>query len=159
RDGAGNIARAAARHGVPIVQLSTDYVFDGSKPASNVEDDPVGPLGVYGASKEAGERAVRVADHRHIIVRTSWVFGTQGQNFVKTMLRLAEEREEIGVIDDQWGCPTPAADLARSIMVLCHRLRPDTWGTYHFCGAGRTTWFGFAREIFDQCARITGAAP
>jgi dTDP-4-dehydrorhamnose reductase len=159
RDGARNVARAAARHGVPVVQLSTDYVFDGSKPAPYVEDDPVAPLGVYGASKAAGEQAVRVAHGRHIILRTSWVFGTQGHNFVKTMLQFAEKREEIGVIDDQWGCPTPAADLARSVTRLCHQLGPDTWGTYHFCGAGRTTWFRFAREIFDQRARITGATP
>jgi dTDP-4-dehydrorhamnose reductase len=159
RDGAENVAWAAARHGVPVVQLSTDYVFDGSKPAPYVEDDPVAPLGVYGASKAAGEHAVRVAHDRHIILRTSWVFGTQGYNFVKTMLQLAEKREEIGVIDDQWGCPTPAAELARSVAHLCYQLGPDTWGTYHFCGAGRTTWFGFARDIFDQRERITGAAP
>jgi dTDP-4-dehydrorhamnose reductase len=157
RDGAANVARAAARYASPIVQLSTDYVFDGSKQAAYLENDPVAPLGVYGASKEAGEQAVRTAHDRHIILRTSWVFGTQGHNFVKTMLRLAREREEIGLVDDQWGCPTPAGDLAMSIVRLCHRLGPSTWGTYHFCGAGRTTWFGFAREIFNQRARITGA--
>ena len=159
QDGAGNVACAAAHHGVPVVQLSTDYVFDGLKRGSYVEDDPVAPLSVYGASKAAGEQAVRVAHDRHIILRTSWVFGTQGHNFVRTMLQLAEKREAIGAVDDQWGCPTAAAELARSVTRLCHQLGPETWGTYHFCGAGRTTWFRFACEIFDQRARITGVAP
>jgi dTDP-4-dehydrorhamnose reductase len=159
RDGAANVARAAARHGAPVVHLSTDYVFDGSKRAAYVEDDPVAPLGVYGASKEAGEQAVRKAHDRHIILRTSWVFGAQGHNFVKTMLGLGGEHEEIGVVDDQWGCPTAAGDLARAIVGLCRQLGPNAWGTYHFCGVGRTTWLGFAREIFDQRARITGTPP
>lgn len=159
RDGAATLARAAARHGMPIVHLSTDYVFDGTKRSAYEEDDPIAPLGVYGASKAAGEDAVRRAHDQHIILRTSWVFGAWGHNFVKTMLRLAEERAEIGVVDDQAGCPTPAADLARAIAAGCAQAGPHSWGTYHLSGAGPTTWFGFAREIFDQRARITGRVP
>lgn len=158
-DGAANVAQAAARHGLPVVHLSTDYVFDGTKHSAYVEDDPIAPLSIYGASKVAGEQAVRAAHERHMILRTSWVFGAWGHNFVKAMLRLAEEREEIGVVDDQSGCPTPAADLARAIAALCAQAGPDSWGTYHLSGAGRTTWFGFAQEIFDQRARTTGRPP
>lgn len=156
RDGAGHVATACAERGLPMVQISTDYVFDGSKQGAYSENDPVAPLGIYGASKEAGERAVRSALDRHVILRTSWVFGAQGHNFVKTMLRLATEREEIAVVSDQFGCPTPAADLAAAILDMIGPMREGRWGTYHYCGAGRTSWHGFAREIFAQRSRIAG---
>ena len=156
RDGARNIAVACARNALPMVQVSTDYVFDGSKQGAYGEDDPVTPLGVYGASKEAGERAVRDTLERHVILRTSWVFGAHGGNFVKTMLRLAGERDELGVVDDQFGCPTAAGDLAAAILGLVPEIGDGRWGSYHFCGAGRTSWHGFAEEIFDQRSRVTG---
>jgi dTDP-4-dehydrorhamnose reductase len=157
RDGARNIAVACAKQSLPMIQISTDFVFDGSKQCAYAEDDPVGPLSVYGTSKEAGERAVRDTLDRHVILRTSWVFGALGQNFVKTMLSLAEEREELAVVNDQIGCPTPAADLAAAILDLLSSMSEGRWGTYHYCGAGRTSWYGFAEEIFAQYRRITGA--
>ena len=157
RDGARNIAMACAEWSLPMVQISTDYVFDGSSPSAYAEDDPVTPLSAYGASKEASERAVRDTLDRHVILRTSWVFGALGQNFVKTMLRLAGEREELAVVSDQIGCPTPAADLAAAILDMLPSLSEGRWGTYHYCGAGRTSWYGFAQEIFAQYRRITGA--
>ena len=156
-DGARNIAMACAKRSLPMVQISTDYVFDGSKPSAYVEDDPVGPLGAYGASKEAGERAVRDTLDRHVILRTSWLFGATGRNFVRTMLSLAEEREELTVVDDQFGCPTPAADLAAAILRMLPMLSENDWGTYHYCGAGRTSWCDFAGEIFVQRSRMTDA--
>lgn len=156
RDGAQNIAAACVERGLPIVQISTDYVFDGSKRAPYSEDDPVAPLGVYGASKEAGERVIRETQDHHVILRTSWVFGAHGHNFVKTMLGLAEEREELTVVSDQVGCPTPAADLAEAVLDVLSLMRDGRWGTYHYCGKGQTSWYGFAQEIFAQRSRITG---
>lgn len=155
-DGARNVAGVCAERSLPMVHISTDYVFDGRKTCAYVEEDPVAPLGVYGASKEAGERAVRDSHARHVILRTSWVFSAHGHNFVKTMLRLAGEREELAVVSDQTGCPTPAADLAAAILHMLPLLREGRWGTYHYCGAGRTSWFGFAREIFVLRSQITG---
>ncbi len=159
RDGAGQVAAAAAERGLPVVHISTDYVFDGAKQGAYPPDHPVAPMGVYGASKEAGERAVREAHDRHLILRTSWVFGAQGHNFVKTMLRLGAEREELGVVDDQFGCPTPARDLAAAVLDALPRLAKGGWGTYHYCGAGATSWHGFARQIFELREAITGAPP
>jgi len=156
RDGARNIADTCAERSLPMIQISTDFVFDGGKQGAYVEDDPVGPLGIYGASKEAGEQAVREAHERHVILRTSWVFGAHGHNFVKTMLALAEVREELAVVNDQVGCPTPAADLAGAILDLLPLMREGRWGTYHYCGAGRTSWYDFAREIFRLRQRMTG---
>ncbi len=158
RDGARNIAGACAERALPMVQISTDYVFDGTKQGAYLENDAVAPLGVYGASKEAGERAVRDAHDRHVILRTSWVFSAHRHNFVKTMLRLASERDELGVVSDQFGCPTPAADLAAAILDMLSSMGEGRWGTYHYCGAGRTSWYGFAQEIFAQRGRITSVA-
>ena len=110
--GAANIAAACGEHATPLIHLSTDYVFDGRNPKAYREEDPVGPLGVYGRSKEAGERAVRAALARHVILRTAWVFGAHGANFVKTMLRLASGHPVLRVVADQRGCPTAAADIA-----------------------------------------------
>jgi dTDP-4-dehydrorhamnose reductase len=155
---AGALAMACAPRGAVLIHLSTDYVFDGAgAPRPYREDDPVGPVNVYGASKEAGETAIRAAlPERHLILRTSWVFGAHGQNFVKTMLRLAGEREELAVVDDQTGCPTPAADIAGVIVRLAAAVADGVryWGTYHFAGAGAVTWHGFADAIFDEAAAV-----
>lgn len=159
RDGARHVAAACAEQGLPMVHISTDYVFDGTKQGAYAADDPVAPMGVYGASKEAGERAVRDAHDRHVILRTSWVFGAYGHNFVKTMLRLGAEREELGVVGDQLGCPTPAPDLAAAVLDILPLLGKGRWGTYHYCGAGRTSWHGFAKQIFELREAITGAPP
>ena len=163
RDGAGFVARAAAAADVPVIHISTDYVFDGSKAGPWTEDDAVGPLGVYGASKEAGEQLVRANHPQHFIVRTSWVFGVHGNNFVKTMLKLGETRDELRSVADQHGKPPAAADIARAVLALANRVltkppqRP--WGTLHFAGKRATTWFGFAETIFDEAARRGAKRP
>lgn len=150
RDGPDNLARACAEADIPLIHISTDYVFDGSKKGAYTEDDPVCPVSVYGASKEAGERAVRERLARHIILRTAWVYGVHGHNFVKTMLRLAKERDELRVVADQWGCPTAAGDIAEVILSIVARYSNNQaveWGTYHYCGDRPTTWHGFAEAI------------
>ena len=138
-------------------------MFDGAKAGAYTEDDPVGPLGIYGASKEAGERAVRGRLERHVILRASWVFGTHGTNFVKTMLRLGRERDQLHVVADQRGCPTGAADIADAIFAIAHQLlierRGDLWGTYHFAGPGSTTWNDFAEAIFERATPFWGRRP
>ena len=156
------LAAACARAGVPILHVSTDYVFDGAKPAPYVETDPVGPLGVYGASKEGGEQTVRTANPRHVILRTAWVVSATGSNFVKTMLRLGAERPLLRVVADQHGCPSSAADIATAIAAIAARQINDAncpCGTWHFTNAGETTWHGFAQEIFVQAAARGGPTP
>lgn len=146
-------AWATAQADIPLIQLSTDYVFSGAKTSPYVEDDPVGPVSVYGASKEAGEQAVRTGNPRHVILRTAWVVSPYGSNFIKTMLRLAETRDRLTVVDDQHGCPTSAADIAAALAVIVRRMSDDAGapsGTYHFVNSGEATWCGFAREIFAQ---------
>lgn len=157
----GQIAEACRAAGVPLIQFSTDYVFDGTKPGPYVEDDPVDPLGVYGKSKEAGERAVRAVLAEHVILRTAWVYGAHGRNFVKTMLRLAGELPELRVVADQRGCPTAAADLAAAVIAIARRIAAGDgrWGTFHLTGAGATTWHGFAEAVIALAAPHTGKAP
>ena len=161
RDGAGAAAAAAHALGIPFIQLSTDYVYPGNKPAPYVETDATGPLGVYGASKLAGEEAVKSAHAFPVIFRTSWVYSPFGANFVKTMLRLGKERDVLRVVDDQQGNPTSAIDIADAIL----RVTPDllagsrTGGTFHLCGEGSVTWCGFARQIFEVSASLGGPAP
>jgi dTDP-4-dehydrorhamnose reductase len=159
--GPGNITAACCEFGVPLIHISTDYVFDGTKSGSYREDDPVSPLGVYGASKEAGERAVREALREHVILRTAWVYSAHGNNFVKTMLRLAGERPLLRVVVDQIGSPTSAADIADAIAQIAQRVTDGNaaWGTYHFAGAGAVTWHGFAEVIFDLASRWRGPPP
>ena len=152
RDGASYLASACAEVHIPLIHISTDYVFDGSKEGPYLETDPVTPIGVYGKSKAEGEDEVRSNLKEHIIIRTSWLYGVHGNNFVKTMLRLGKEREELRVVDDQYGCPTFAADLAEAILTIASFIEKGeniSWGTYHYCGGGSTTWYGFALKIFE----------
>ena len=152
---------ACAKAGIPLVQVSTDYVFAGDKQGAWEVDDPVAPLGVYGASKLGGELAVRTSGARHVIVRTAWVVSAHGNNFVKTMLRVGAERDTLTVVEDQHGTPTSAADLAKALATITVRLVEDDTaptGTFHFSNAGPTTWAGFAREIFAQSAARGGAS-
>ncbi|MEJ5358130.1 MAG: dTDP-4-dehydrorhamnose reductase [Desulfobacterales bacterium] len=151
-DAPARLARLCRDAGAGLVHVSTDYVFDGTKTTPYTEDDPVNPLGVYGRSKAAGEEAVRALCPRHVVIRTSWLYSAHGANFVKTVLRLAAEREVLRIVDDQRGCPTSAADLAQAIAAIARRLGQGAgsilpWGLYHYCGRGETTWYGFAREI------------
>lgn len=151
-EGPANLASACAGAGIPLIHLSTDYVFDGRKQGLYKETDPVCPLGVYGRSKAEGEREVRARLQEHIILRTSWVYGVHGQNFVKTMLRLGQEKRVVRVVADQYGCPTWAADLAEAILALGVQIATGdsvAWGTYHYCGEGVTSWYGLATAIFD----------
>jgi dTDP-4-dehydrorhamnose reductase len=156
--GPENLARAAAEVDVPLLHVSTDYVFDGSKSGAYDEDDPVAPLGAYGRTKEEGERRVRAAHPKHVILRTSWVYGAHGNNFLKTMLRLSREREELRVVADQRGCPTATLDIARALLAAeaSATAARAGWGTYHFAGTGVTTWHGFASEIVSAAARLGG---
>jgi dTDP-4-dehydrorhamnose reductase len=149
--GAGVLAGLAADRKIPIVQISTDYVFDGSKTAAYVESDAVNPLSVYGRTKEAGERLVRAANPRHAVLRTSWVYAVHGNNFVKTMLRLGRERDQLRVVADQHGAPTYADDIARAILLVARGLAAGgPAGTFHFTNAGETTWHSFACAIWDR---------
>lgn len=150
------LAAATARAGIPLVHVSTDYVFDGRTEAPCTPDTPIDPQSVYGASKAAGEIAVRSANPRHAILRTAWVVSPHRGNFVKTMLRLAAERERLSVVDDQHGSPTSAGDLAAGLAQIAQALARDPTaptGTHHFVNAGATTWCGFARAIVAGAAR------
>lgn len=151
RDGARAVAMATAELGLPLVHLSTDYVFRGDKESSYVEDDAPNPQSVYGLSKLAGEEAVAAVQPRHTIVRTAWVYSSFGTNFVKAMLRLAQTKDKIGVVADQLGNPTSALDLADGLMAMASRMAADSQfsGVYHVTGGGETSWFGFARHIFE----------
>jgi dTDP-4-dehydrorhamnose reductase len=157
RDGAARLAAAAAQRDVPFIHVSTDYVFDGRKDAPYCEDDAPSPLGVYGRSKLEGERAVRETCPAGVILRTSWLYGRFGRNFVTTMLQLAQTRDLVRVVDDQHGAPTAALDLARAILDLTERMvGADTRGRagiYHIAAQGETTWHGFAAAIFAGWAR------
>ncbi len=151
--GAGRVATASAALGLPIIHLSTDYVFDGLKTTPYLEDDPTGPVSVYGRSKLEGERLVAAANPHHLILRTAWVFSHDGQNFFRTMLRLAETRDEISVVSDQIGCPTYAGDIADALFCIAPQIlaSPDNaenYGVFHLCNRGETSWAGFAAAIF-----------
>ena len=153
RDGVSNLVHACKEADIPLLHISTDYVFDGNKTGAYQEDDEISPAGVYGASKAEGETALRSTLERHVILRTSWVFSATGNNFVKTMLRIGGEREELNIVKDQRGCPTSAESIATALLQISERyLRGDEieWGTYHFCGQPETTWYGFAKRIFER---------
>jgi len=157
RDGAGIVAAAAAKLDVPIIHFSTDYVFDGLKRSAYVETDAVAPQGVYGHSKLAGEKLVAAANPGHLILRTSWVYAPFGNNFVRTMLRLGQERDVVRVVNDQIGCPTYAPDIADAVLAISRRISGATdrarySGIYHMAGPDAVTWCDFARVIFNGCA-------
>lgn len=164
RDGPAELARLCAAAGIPLIHVSTDYVYDGTKPSAYVETDPVSPQSVYGASKLAGEQAVLRSGAHAIILRTAWVYAATGRNFVRTMLTLAQTRDELRVVADQRGCPTAAADLATAILSIAEQIRTGGWndtfaGVYHAAGAGETTWHGLAMAVFEESARHGAKVP
>lgn len=147
--GVANLCAAARETGAAFLHVSTDYVFDGSKEGEYVEEDAPNPIGVYGQSKLRGELAVTASLDRYVIVRTAWLYGRHGRNFVGTMLKLFRERGGASVVNDQWGNPTSARDLAAAILAIVERGCPPS-GTFHFSGKGRTSWYDFAQEIRAQ---------
>jgi len=152
RDGPANLAAACSIGGIPLLHISTDYVYGGDREGAYREEDPLSPQGVYAQSKAAGDRAVAKLLERHIILRIAWVYGVHGRNFVKTMLRLGQEKERLAVVDDQVGCPTFAGDTADAILNMAQRVlqgQSRSWGVYHYCGNGAVSWFGFAGKIFE----------
>ena len=158
----GVMAQYCRRLGIPMLHVSTDYVFDGTKTGAYTEDDPIAPLGAYGRSKAQGEQAIRDAIAEHLIIRTAWVYSPHGHNFVKTMLRVGAERDQLRVVADQHGSPTSAADLAAACVgaigrVLTHDR--DVWGTYHYTGQGAVSWHGFADAIFDIAKTVWHRRP
>ena len=157
-NGPAYLARYCADNHLPLIHISTDYVFDGTKGRPYREDDPMSPLGVYGQSKAQGEAAVRSILSNHIIVRTSWLYSVYGHNFVKAILKLATEKSNLRVVDDQWGSPTSATDLAETLLTISRKINANEtleWGTYHFCGKGITTWHGLAVKIIELAAPHT----
>jgi dTDP-4-dehydrorhamnose reductase len=157
------LAAETGRRGIPLVHISTDYVFDGRKGAPYIEQDKVAPLNVYGRSKLAGEHGVRAANARHVILRTSWAYSPYRTNFVRTILRLAAERERLTIVADQRGCPTAARDIAKACLDIAMRCASDPerapYGVYHFAGAGEASWFEFAKAIVDMSAGRRARSP
>lgn len=160
----GAIADWCGERNRPLIQVSTDYVFPGDATRPYREDDPVGPINVYGASKLEGERRIRAACPRHVILRTAWVYAAGGKNFVRTMLRVGKDRDRLSVVDDQRGCPTSADTIAAALETIAIRLATSPAlsgpaGTYHYVDAGETTWHGFAERIFEVAAGRWGRRP
>jgi len=153
--GAENLARSAARLDIALIHMSTDYVFDGKGNRPYKESDETMPAGIYGQTKLAGEQSVASLCPRHIILRTAWVYSEYGNNFVKTMLRLAGTRDELKVVEDQIGCPTYAGDIAEAILKICHELPHNpAWGIYHYVGATQCSWAEFARAVFAEARKL-----
>lgn len=153
------LAQAAKQADIPFFHISTDYVFDGESTTPYKETDPVNPQSVYGMSKLAGEQVLAATHNKHIILRTSWVFGAEGNNFVKTMLRLGKERDELSVVADQHGCPTSARSIAKVLWQLAEKYKTERtlpWGIYHFSNSPACTWYEFACEIFEQAVKAGG---
>lgn len=161
RDGPRYLALACAKHKIPLLHISTDYIFDGMATIPYKENAPINPLGVYGASKAEGEQAVRDGLFEHIILRTAWVYGANGNNFVKTMLRLGRQHTHLKIVSDQVGCPTSAVDIAETIINVITQIPESAveWGTYHYCSADSTNWADFARSIFEQAKLLDPAYP
>lgn len=164
RDGPATLARLCADADVPLIHVSTDYVFDGTKPEPYVETDSVAPQGVYGASKLAGEQAIQASGAKAIILRTAWVYAATGKNFVRTMLTLGKARDRLTVVADQHGCPTTAVDLADAILAIVARLdrtgwQPEYSGIFHAAGSGATTWHGLAVATFEAAGRHGANVP
>jgi dTDP-4-dehydrorhamnose reductase len=162
RDAAGEVAAAAADSGASLIHISTDYVFDGQARSPYREDAPTNPLGVYGRSKLAGEERVRSETGRHIIVRTAWLYSPFGGNFLKSMMAAAHKGRPLTVVDDQYGSPTSALDLAEALLRVVDRWQRDPavglGHTFHLTAGGSTSWCGFARAIMDECARLGAAS-
>lgn len=150
--GAKNLAMACAKFSIPLLHLSTDYVFDGSKNTPYLETDSVSPVNTYGLTKWQGEEVIRTHCPQHIILRVSSVFGEHGHNFVKTILRLANEREVLRIVSDQTMCPTPAYAIADTLLKI---IKIQQWGTYHYCGAEAVTWYDFAKQIVSIAQKKT----
>jgi dTDP-4-dehydrorhamnose reductase len=164
RDGPAALARLCAAAGIPLIHISTDYVYDGNKSSPYVESDPVAPRSVYGETKLAGEAAVLASGTRAIILRTAWVYAATGRNFVRTMLALGQTRESLRVVADQHGCPTAAADLASAILTIADGLEANGWrdscaGVFHAAGSGETTWHGLATAVFEEASRHGAKTP
>lgn len=156
RDGPAQIALVCEEHSIPLFHISTDYVFDGEHTDAYREHDISNPMSVYGKSKYEGDLKV-TAIKKHIILRVAWVFSAHGNNFVKTMLRLGNERPELGIVHDQFGGPTPAYDIASTLIKLCQRYFEENnlaWGLYHYCGTPEVSWYDFSHEIFKQAKAL-----
>jgi dTDP-4-dehydrorhamnose reductase len=149
--GAQNLANVCQQYDIPLLHLSTDYIFSGEKITPYTETDTAEPLGVYGKSKLAGDQAIEKTWQKHIILRVSWVFSEYGNNFVKKILRLAQEHDTLNIVDDQSGCPTAASDAARVLLIIAEKifLGQKVWGTYNYCNYPAITWHGFATKIVD----------
>lgn len=156
RDGVANLAEACREKTIPLIHISTDYVFNGKSKVPYKAEDPIDPLGVYGRSKAEGEKEIRKRLAHHLIIRTSWLYGIHGHNFIKTMIRLAKERKELRVVDDQKGCPTFAGDLAAVILKIVASLKHNqnqAWGTYHYCNIGITSWYQLAKKSIELASQ------
>ncbi len=162
RDGSQYLAQACVEQKIPLLHISTDYVFDGCADTPYKENSPTNPLGVYGKSKLEGEQAIRDCLPEHIILRTAWVYGSHGNNFVKTMLKLGRQRSELNVVSDQYGCPTAAADIAEAVVSIVIQMQTNPnnrWGTYHFCSRDSTHWADFAKSIFSLSKTVDPEYP
>ena len=163
RDAPENLAKICEKLSIPIIHISTDYVFDGKKSGAYLEGDPVRPLGIYGRSKEAGEAVIRDNTEKYIIFRTSWVYAAHGNNFLRTMMRLANERSELNIVEDQCGVPTCAVDIADALLLISKRITNNTleplWGTFHYTSRNPTTWRSFAEEIFKELQNYKMSVP
>lgn len=152
--GSENLANVCKELDIPLIHISTDYVYDGDKPSPYLESDPPNPTGVYGASKLAGDQKIEKIWHKHIIIRVSWVFGEHGNNFVKTMLRLAEQRDELSIVDDQFGAPTSAKAISSCLLDIIQTTQFNQshcpWGVYNFQSDPGVNWYAFAQIIFQQ---------
>lgn len=156
RDGVAHLADACREQNFPLIHISTDYVFNGTGTSPYTPDDPIDPLGIYGQSKADGEKALRERLDRHLIIRTSWLYGIYGNNFVKTMLRLARERKELRIVADQYGCPTYAGDLAEAIIKIIKqglKNHASPWGTVHYCNRGIVSWHQLAQQAIQSASR------
>lgn len=158
------LAEATAQAGIPIIQVSTDYVFDGQKPSPYLENDATNPLCIYGASKRAGELAVETANHKHVIIRTSWLYSETGKNFAKSILQMARVRDELTIVSDQIGRPTSADELADGLFrvvdnILFEPTKSELYGYFHAANSGQTSWHGFADEILHISEGLGGPQP
>ncbi|HVY52908.1 MAG TPA: dTDP-4-dehydrorhamnose reductase [Gammaproteobacteria bacterium] len=156
RDGIFNLAVCCKKLNIPLLHLSTDYVFNGAKASPYLEEDEIEPINIYGASKAEGEKVLQKTWEKHIILRVSWVFGQYGHNFVKTVLRLAAEKKELRIVSDQIGCPTPAFDIAKTLALIIEKIQQGHrhWGMYHYCGDSAVSWFEFAKTILSDQSEI-----